>query len=303
MSTRLGQLPNDVQKNKPPLIPTKILHQGTATSDIPTDPQILDPKWARVILGPRPPWHHLRPRPTTPTMKRARSGSVTNAMTARGKVTKKARIAKAPPANRGFYGPQTRLRHQMQGIEEKKVIDTAAVNHNCDTTGLVSLINGVAQGSDFNNRIGRKVTIKSVQLRGHFTSQDGEVADCYCRLLIVYDRQPNGALPSVTDVLTASTSVSFMNLNNRERFVILAEHSIALADKSSLVAGDQWRGSPTTASVDIYRKVDLPVIFDGTGATIGDIQTGSLFVLSIGDQVTNNAYNCALTTRVRFVDG
>ena len=39
----------------------------------------------------------------------------------------------------------------------------------------------------------------------------------------MYDRQPNGALPAATDVLTSNTIMAAQNLDNRDRFLILAD--------------------------------------------------------------------------------
>lgn len=65
---------------------------------------------------------------------------------------------------RGFRGGAQFARRALLGMMEKKVVDTASASYACDTTGSVTLLNGMAQGSDFTNRIGRKYTNVAVQL-------------------------------------------------------------------------------------------------------------------------------------------
>ncbi len=218
---------------------------------------------------------------------------------ARNTAAQRAARAAAPPATRGFYGAQSRLQRQMQGIMEHKVVDTAAASYGANTTGSVTLLNGVAQGSDFTNRIGRKVTMTSVQLRGFLTPEDDQTEATLARVMLVYDSQPNGALPAVTDVLTAADSRSFNNLNNRDRFRVLVDETHALGQRDTT---NSLEGAPTAIVLNRYRKCNLPVVFDGTTAAIGDIQTGSLFLLTIGNQASGSAIAASLAVRVRFVD-
>ena len=126
---------------------------------------------------------------------------------------------------RGFRGGAQFARRALLGLMEKKVVETASASYACDTTGSVTLVNGMAQGSDFTNRIGRKYTNVAVQLEGYLGPQDSNVGTTKCRIMLIYDAQPNGALPAITDVLTASTSNAFMNLNNRDRFKVLCDEN------------------------------------------------------------------------------
>ena len=134
---------------------------------------------------------------------------------------------------RGFRGGAQFARRALLGLMEKKVVETASASYACDTTGSVTLVNGMAQGSDFTNRIGRKYTNVAVQLEGYLGPQDSNVGTTKCRIMLIYDAQPNGALPAITDVLTASTSNAFMNLNNRDRFKVLCDENYTLGQSTT----------------------------------------------------------------------
>lgn len=187
---------------------------------------------------------------------------------------------------------------------EKKVIDTASATYACDTTGSVTFISGAAQGTDFNQCLGRKYNLVTVQLEGSLQVQDATVGGSHCRVMVIYDEQPNGAVPAITDILTASSSNSFMNLNNRDRFKVLFEQDVALGGVSN-VATQAFAGSPTTDVVKCFRKLsNLPVVRNGaaTTAAITNYQTGTLLLVTIGDQAAGEGYNFIGACRVRFID-
>lgn len=190
---------------------------------------------------------------------------------------------------------------QMKAHTEKKVRDIAAAVYACDTTGSVTLLNGVSQGTDFTNRIGRKTTSVAVQLEGFIGPQDLAVSTTKCKIMIVYDTQPNQALPAITDILTASTSASFMNLDNRDRFRVVYEENVTLAAVNN-TATQAVAGAPLCHNISLWRKVDLETIWDNTGGTIAEITSGSLLLVTIGSSVAGDGYNATLATRVRYTD-
>jgi len=184
--------------------------------------------------------------------------------------------------------------------QELKVVDTAVANYALTTTGSVTLINGVATGTDFTNRIGRKVCWKSILIQGVTVPEDGGVAGTLGRIMLVYDSQPNGALPAVTDVLLTATSLAPLNLNNRDRFRVLWDKRVAMGYFDTTAT--QSVADRTTIEVRKYRKCNLETVFDGTTAAIGDIQSGSIFMLTISNQPTGTGYNLSATLRLRFTD-
>lgn len=184
---------------------------------------------------------------------------------------------------------------------ELKLIDTAAAGYVCDTTGTVTLMNGVAQGTDFTNRIGRKYTNTSIQLEGSIQPLDTTTGPTKCRVMVIYDKQPNGSLPAITDVLTASTSNAFMNLNNRDRFIVIHQENVTIGGVSN-VATQSFAQAPSVYNVSVFKKIKMETINDGTGAGIGDIQSGSIFLLTIGDQAAGAGGSFVGALRVRFSD-
>jgi len=205
---------------------------------------------------------------------------------------KRVRVGRAPPATRGFWGPQNR------SAEEQKVVDTASANYALDTTGSVTLINGVATGTDYTNRIGRKVVWKSVQIRGLWVPADATVSNNLCRICLVWDSQPNGALPTIADIFQQALGNSMLNLNNRDRFKMIMDKQFIAAEYSAV-----GQAVPGTGHIKAFRKLTgLETIFDGTTAAIGDIQSGALLLVTLGTQPTASSHVLTAALRCRFVD-
>lgn len=187
------------------------------------------------------------------------------------------------------------------GKSEKKVIDLAPAVYACDIVGSVTALNLVATGTDFTDRVGRKILMKSLNINGHFTTQDTTVGQDLCRFMIIYDKQPTGALPAITDILKTSDSRDQLNLNNRDRFVILRDLFVSLGAFNN-TATAAVAGSPTEKEIRMYIKLNHEVIYSSTAGTIAAIASGALYMVTIGDNVAANAYAASVSTRVRFID-
>lgn len=129
--------------------------------------------------------------------------------------------------------------------------------------------NAISIGADINQRVGRKITIRSLEMHYSVFADADQVDPTLSRIMVVFDRQANGTQPAGTDILTASTVYSPKNLNNRERFTILKDDLIStqrLTDKSQVV--QKW-----------YLRTSLPVVYNsGVAGTYADIASGSLWV-------------------------
>ena len=120
-----------------------------------------------------------------------------------------------------------------------------------------------------------------------------------CRMLVVYDRENNGGIPAVQDILNdvgnlGSLVVSPLNINNRNRFWILRDKIV-----------DLGAGALSQVTTNDFIKLHgLERIYNqsSTGAS-GSIQSGQLYLLMIGNTNTNAAnVNFFGTSRLRFTD-
>lgn len=195
--------------------------------------------------------------------------------------------------------PSAAIRRLVAASKESGFVDVAAATYAFDTTGSIQLLNTVAQGTTVNQRVGKKVFLKSLQCHGTaFQNTTATVNDI--TLLIVYDKRPNGTLPLITDVLNTASSLSFNNDANSGRFRILKRWDVNLSGNIT---------SPATGKeiepADFYLNLrDLPTTFKaaGTGA-IADQEEGSLLLITVGNNVAGTtAAGLSAGFRLRFLD-
>lgn len=194
--------------------------------------------------------------------------------------------------------PKRRLKFR-QPAGELKYVDLATATYALNTTGSVTLIPVIPEGTDQTERIGRRVHLKSVQFRGYAVSNATTLVT-YGRMLVVWDRQPNKALAALTDILLSASSFAYSNLDNSDRFVTLVNKSIVLAGNGT-TAGQQTERSMVDCS--FYRRLDHTMKFSGVDGTIGDINSGALLLVTVGSTVAGTADgDLTGSFRVRFLD-
>jgi len=161
-----------------------------------------------------------------------------------------------------------------------------------------------AQGDDIINRTGRKAKIVSVKVRGQVRMIAGlTTAAQKCRIMLVLDKQTNGAAvqgSSVLGVLSGAPGTEngvniFMNPANFGRFIILK-------DKTFITQPSDALGNYRIFNFKFTFKGEIMTNFNVNGAgTVADIVDNSLHIYANCNEVTGQpqiAYFC----RVGFVD-
>lgn len=178
------------------------------------------------------------------------------------------------------------------GGKEKKYIDVNLGGEEFSTTGSITFINPVNTSSDFTNCIGRSYVVTSVQIKGNIAVGATPTASTV-RYLVVYDKNTNGATPAITDILTAANADGLVNMNNRDRFVIVADvmEYVEAAGKSNI-------------PVDLYRKCSLQVDKLTSASTVAAIGSGGFFFVTVGVLATGATAPTMVngTSRCRFYD-
>jgi len=182
---------------------------------------------------------------------------------------------------------------------EKKVIDLnyAAYAARTSANVVTYLLNGCIQGTNNYNRIGRKIDMKSLQVHGMMQATTTLVVpeDNIVRWMIVYDRTPNGNAPTWANVVqsqnisatASSNSTDMINLDNRDRFIVVRDKVIPMAAQNGTAAptAATATGQPTTYVISEYIRFNYETVYNGGNAgTVGDIQTGALYFFICSNQ-------------------
>ncbi len=144
-----------------------------------------------------------------------------------------------------------------------------------DSTGAVTLLTAMIGGLDSINRIGRKIFIKSVRMRGHWV-RNAVANNTGLRLVIIRDNLGNTTRPTITEVYgTVANFVANFNTVPRSqqniRFTVLADLWLILNEE--VVDISNMGEVP-----DTYRDVKSACYFNGTAAT--DEGKGALYLFT-----------------------
>jgi len=166
-----------------------------------------------------------------------------------------------------------------------------ATQFNITNTGTVACVNAMVTGTGVQNFIGNQISVKSAAYRFELDLGTTPVATSG-RVLLIWDKQPNGSLATWADIFAFSTYLSFSNVNTRDRFVILRNDQFSLSPQ-----GDQ------TLFFERFVNINMTTTFVNGQATTAVPQTGALLIAYIADQGTAaNQPRISGNIRVRYYD-
>ena len=220
-----------------------------------------------------------------------------------------------------YKPPSMPSRYQKQLGSYKSGTELKAIDINDGTYGFtrpagggsIALLNGIQTGASFYNRIGSRVEMINLHIRGFIYYALTSVQD-QVRMIVFYDRQPNGATPTASDVLqsrnqsgaTINAGSSEINLDQRDRFVIIRDILRYIPSVTVTVGvltnGPQIGGQDFQVNEFVKLK-GLSTHYKSSSAptTVGDIATGALFVMFISDtQDSTTGFNGNF--RLRYAD-
>lgn len=188
-----------------------------------------------------------------------------------------------------------------QTIEVKSNTYQQDSGYQLSTTGDLFLLNGIAQGTDFTQRIGSRFTMKSICLN-YELKRVGE--DTSIGLFLVYDKQASQASPAVCggsanavlDGTIASPTVVNtqcpLDLSNRDRFVILYHKVHHVTSNTPIINHKK------------FIKLNVGTTCEGASNAITAISTGSLHLMAISNIafISANRPELRFMSRLRYID-
>ncbi len=173
------------------------------------------------------------------------------------------------------------------------------------------------EGSDINNRVGRRVEVYKIAVKGVITrtvsSDVGDViAEPAFRVIVYQDKQTNATVTNASVLMAAPGAATapllfntFQNTANLGRFRVLKDFVI---EPNTLVAGTDGANTLSVQGADypfkctIKFKKPLKIRFNGTnGGGIGDIVDHS-FYLAIAKSNGNGNHIVSVQTRAYYKD-
>ena len=170
---------------------------------------------------------------------------------------------------------------------EKKFLDTAA-SGTIPNTGTIGILSLIAQGNGDSQRNGNQVLFKDITLRLD-VSRSTSATFTSARVMLICDKEYDGANPAVANVLQTTTPQSPINRDYSKRFVILKTHNMIL-DSSKESEFMNW-----------HIKLPFHVFYDGANASQADSKENQILLLMIADQATN-VPSYRYYSRINYVD-
>lgn len=201
----------------------------------------------------------------------------------------------------GFFG---RFR---PGGPEAKFLDTTEAQTAVAIAGTIGQqsLNVIPQDDTQSGRIGRKVTVKSLFIKGQIilpaTTVAANTTDLM-RIIVYIDKQTNGASAAVATLLETAAINSFRNMANVSRFQILFDKTFTLRCD----AGGAPTATPSFNTVVRHfqinvTKLNVVIEYDAT-ATTGAIATQRTNNIGQMALTLSNLATLGYTARIRYDD-
>lgn len=179
---------------------------------------------------------------------------------------------------------------------ELKHIDTFNNGTAITAGALLIPLNLCVQGDTDITRTGDDSSATSIQWRLRISTDVDSLTDVIVRMLIVWDRQANGAVFTIGQLLDNSVITSLIlspyNHSNQERFKILHD-SVHVMKPQVLLDFDTTTGTTSTNQiVSKYlrgkRQLSRTVKYEGNVGTIADIESNALYAVFVSNTATED---------------
>jgi len=195
-------------------------------------------------------------------------------------------------------GVVSNRRRYLKAEKKWHTVERATTDFTALLNGNLTLLNGITQGDDDFERVGRKIQMTSVTIdiecwkdyAGGTSS-----APSFCRGVLFLDKYPNGSAPLISELYDTSTlnynDGAKRNMTYRDRFKVLSDEIFTLSS-----SGDQ--GSMHV--VRLHKNINFNTTYIGTADTIAAISNGALYYAMDGDGGEDGHFT--LSSKLRYTD-
>jgi len=195
----------------------------------------------------------------------------------------------------GSYG-------RYAGPHAELKFDDTTLSHNIDSTAEVTTqLLSIAQGVTEIQRIGRKCTIKSIQVKALLTFAPTAAATAAGNtwIYIILDKQTNGAAAAPTDIFTTTNvNTAMINMDNSSRFVVLKKWVHNWGSQAGVTAAYNNQ----VKTINWYKKCNYDIEWSGTTGAITELRSNNIFMYCGSSPLIDDLVSVSGVCRVRFSD-
>ncbi len=194
---------------------------------------------------------------------------------------------------------------QLKSNADWKFKDTIVDDAIVSATGTVQpQIFTIGNGDTANQKDGLKIVIKKVSCRFQFTlpsATDKDAAADTLRIMLLKDKQANGALPAVSAILTGTDIQDFREPPNKRRFSVIFDKTISLNANGGFGNGTTNTTLFKSISWQFNKRMNFPIYYNNTVSTgaIAQINSNNLVMLYISQ---DGLCGVLATVRVEYTD-
>ncbi len=162
----------------------------------------------------------------------------------------------------------------------------------------------VPEGNGESARIGRKMTIKKIHVKGSielFAASTFTTSSDTVICMLVQDTQTNGAAFVATDLIDTDIFKSFRNLANSKRFNVLYSRTFALKVSGGAPSGAALIRGEDRRTLSVNVNVNIPIEYDNSATTgvITSVRTNNVYWVT---QSASAACAIIADARIRYTD-
>lgn len=187
---------------------------------------------------------------------------------------------------------------------EKKFLDVDIANASVSATlEMLPDIVTVAAGTGESQRVGRKIVVTDIYIRGCPVFNESNVhtvgGDCF-RLIVVLDKQCNGAEATALTLLQTNAPESYRNVENFARYDFLVDKYFSVNCTAGAYDGTVAEFADHRGAM--YRKhirCQIPIEFSSTTGAITERATNNISIWMISQQAASGF--TPAVCRIRYI--
>jgi len=174
-------------------------------------------------------------------------------------------------------------------VEIKQI--TTGFSQGVLNTGHVYSLSNIDAGTEYSERIGRKVTARRIDLSGFLSGTDVTLTDSsIVRILIVRDNGFGSAAPTLADILQDSSAYGLQEQDpaKRRNWTIIHDQLLSVSS-----------GGPNVQVIRHTKDLKQEITYDGTTGATGN--KGSLYAMLLSNRSSDTPH-VSLHARLWFED-
>lgn len=218
------------------------------------------------------------------------------------RVFRKKRFRKGVWQRSGYYG---RFRANGSRVQELKFFDSEAVSTVIQAGVIVPSLLLIAEGTDPSERIGRKIIVKSLNIRTRIlfvpTAGLANQGSQEVRYIVYVDHQANGATALTADILSAELNdnyTAYREMTKLERFTILCDKMVVFNAQAGLSSADTY--PEQRISINKTLRIEVPVDYNAATGTLANICCDNIGILMVSRLDSAGAVTVHHWWRARF---